>query len=141
MSLVQHGEHYEIPSIELAKWLERQPDRWWTVDGDPVLTGRVIFPCPGDELAVELRRINKPLLVSAKEDMADASGQRITADMLDQLIETAPYRLGDVTNPELTFYRWLSLCWKGSEADWELVEDPGATEASKRDLVRQRETR
>jgi hypothetical protein len=142
MSLVADGPHFELPSAELAKWLEQQPaDRWWTVDGDPLLTGRLSFPCPGDELATELRKINKPLLVSAKEEMTDAHGQLIQAEKLDDLVELAPYRLGDLSNLELKYYRWLSFCWKGSEIDWELVEDLETSEESRRELSSHRETR
>src|SRR5436309_12319138 len=111
MSLVANGPHFELRSTELAKWLEQQPaDRWWTVDGDPLLTGRLSFPCPGDELAAELRKINKLLLVSAKEEMTDAHGQLIPAEKLDKLVELAPYRLADLSNLELRYYRWLSFC-------------------------------
>src|SRR5438094_670211 len=36
--------HNKIASSELAAWLEQQgTDRWWTVDGDPLLTGRLIL--------------------------------------------------------------------------------------------------
>jgi hypothetical protein len=39
--------HYTIASSELASWLEMQgTDRWWSVDGDPLLTGRLSLPCP-----------------------------------------------------------------------------------------------
>ena len=35
MESIQAGRHYEIPSPELAKWLEEQgAENWWTVDGD-----------------------------------------------------------------------------------------------------------
>ena len=142
MSLVANGPHFELRSAELAKWLEQQPaDRWWTVDGDPLLTGRLSFPCPGDELAAELRRIDRLLLVSAKEETIDARGQLISAENLDDLVELSPYRLGDLSNLEVKYYRWLSLCWKGSETDWELVEDLETSEESKHELPSRRETR
>jgi hypothetical protein len=140
MSLYEDGRHRPLKSTELAQWLEGQPDRWWTVDGDPLLTGRISFPCPGDELAAELRKINKPLLVSAKESMTQMP-EEITADNLDDFVEKAPYKLGDVTEPEVKYYRWLPLCWRGSEIDWELVEDLEGSEDSKSDLLRHRESR
>ena len=66
---IRAGPHYEVAAGELAAWLEQQgEDRWWTVDGDPLLTGRLAFPCPADELAPELRKIGRPLLVQAKKD-------------------------------------------------------------------------
>jgi hypothetical protein len=51
---IRGGPHYEVPSVELASWLEGLgPDRWWNVDGDPLLTGRLRFPCPAAGLAAE----------------------------------------------------------------------------------------
>ena len=68
MSSIQEGPHYEIQSSELAAWLEQQGvDLWWNVDGDPLLTGRLTFPCPADELSAELRKLNRALLVQAPE--------------------------------------------------------------------------
>src|SRR5207249_8593119 len=101
-------------------------DRWWNVDGDPLLTGRMTFPCPGDELATELRKIDRPLLVQAKKDDVDAKGQAISKDKLNELIGhfadilypfdpgQAPPRAGD---------RILYLCWKRLFDDWLLAED------------------
>src|ERR1017187_9367103 len=89
MESIQTGWHYEILSSELAKWLEeRAPDSWWNVDGDPLLTGRLSIPCPTDELASELRKINRPMLVAAKDD-PDAKGQAIDATKLDALTRLA----------------------------------------------------
>src|SRR5262249_30037535 len=63
---IRGGPHYELPSAELAAWLEeRGPDRWWNVDGDPLLTGRLTFPCPARHLAAALRSIPRPLLIQA----------------------------------------------------------------------------
>src|SRR3954468_24859301 len=87
MGEILNGPHYEIPSPELAIWLEQQgEDRWWNVDGDPLLTGRLTFPCPADELAAELRRIGRPLLVQAKQDDVDAKGQVIDASRLSEAV-------------------------------------------------------
>lgn len=142
---IRAGPHYEISSSDLAAWLEQQGvDRWWTVDGDPLLMGRLNFPCPADELAAELRKINKPLLLAEPEHVAsaqamEAKGQIISASDLDHVVqrvhvETESSRIQDA--------RWLYLCWKGSTAEWKLVEDVLTTESNRRDeLELQRERR
>ena len=48
---IDERPHYEIMSTELADWLDRQGDHWWSVTGDWFLGGRISMPCPGDELA------------------------------------------------------------------------------------------
>jgi hypothetical protein len=120
MSL-QDEPHYELPASALANWVERQGvDLWWSVDGDRLLGGLMPFPCPGDELAAQLRRLDRPLLVFDKCKNPEARGQVIGADRLDELVD----RLGhDVT----TEYRLLYLSWKGSETPWLLVEDRATT--------------
>ena|SRR5690242_12900105 len=78
--------HYKIASSELAAWLEAQgTDRWWNVDGDPLLTGRLSFPCPADELAAELRRINRTLLLQDRRKPPSGRGEPIVAADLDAL--------------------------------------------------------
>ena len=53
--------HYQLPTDALATWIEEQGTAtWWSVDGDPLLMERLDLPCPGDELASELRKIGKP---------------------------------------------------------------------------------
>ena len=134
---IRAGPHYEIHAAELAEWLEQQgTDTWWNVDGDPLLTGRLTFPCPADELAAELRKIDLPLLVQANKDDAGAKGQLIKKDRLDGLVGRfaegvavpdqgqAPPGGGD---------RVLYLCWKGSANDWLLVEDRETTEEMRAD--------
>jgi|SRR5579883_1632904 len=130
MSAIKQGPHYEIDSSELAAWLESQGvDRWWNVDGDPLLTGRVSFPCPADELAAELRAINRPLLLHAKNP--DAKGQRIDRTRLDELVSRLFGNLpangrGSVAWPsDRLFY----FCWKDSPYDWMLIEDSLTTKA------------
>jgi hypothetical protein len=84
--------HYTIASPELAAWLVGQgTDRWWNVDGDPLLTGRLSFPCPADELAADLRRIDRALLVQDRRTSPTGHGERIVAKDLDGLVT----RLGD----------------------------------------------
>jgi len=137
MSLVPYGPHYELPAEELAKWLEKQgADRWWTVDGDPLLTGRLSFPCPADELASELRSIAKPLLMADTRQKSAAKGQLVSANDLDSL---ASYTEGPqgYEEPLESRERWFHLSWKGQEPDWFLAEDLATTKLSKRDALEQ----
>ncbi len=129
---IRAGPHYEILSPELADWLERQgAELWWTVDGDPLLTGKLTFPCPADELAAALRAINRPLLVQAKMGDEGAVGQSIEANKLDEVVG----RLADTIHPigqaqpvpwggDRLFY----LCWKGAPHEWLLTEDSETAE-------------
>jgi hypothetical protein len=129
--------HFKIASAALAEWLERQGvDRWWNVDGDPLLTGRLSFPCPADELAAELRRLNRPLLVQDRSKSPSGRGQPITAQQLDALVT----RLGDdvkVNGPRPGWVndRMFFLCWEDREDDWLLVEDEETTERSRQDAA------
>jgi hypothetical protein len=52
-----------VAPAELARWLDAQPDTWWTVDGDPLLTSEADFPCPAQELSLALRKHTEMLLV------------------------------------------------------------------------------
>ena len=123
MESIQSGRHYEILSSELAKWLEeRAPDSWWNVDGDPLLTGRLSIPCPTDELASELRKINRPMLVAAKDD-PDAKGQAIDATKLDALTRLAGNPNSTGSLPLWVNDRFFDLSWKGSPQVWLLIED------------------
>jgi len=134
---IQHGPHYRIASAALADWLQQQGlDRWWNVDGDPILAGRLSFPCPVDELAAELRRLNRMLIVQGRPEDAAGRGQEITASDLDQLVT----RLGDnaqITGapPPWTNDRLFFLCWIGQEDEWLLVEDQETTERSREDAM------
>lgn len=139
MSLVAYGPHFELPSPELAKWLEQQgADCWWTVDGDPVLSGRLSFPCPGDELAAELRSINKPLLLAARDDKVSPQEEVITVSDLDELVGFTDGPDGFEVKKE-DRDRWFFLCWKGSEEDWFLQEDRLTSELVRKDALKQQE--
>jgi hypothetical protein len=124
MANILQRKHYELPSTELARWLEAQGG-WWNVDGDPLLTGRLPFPCPADELAHELRRLNRPLLVQAiHSEFAPEGRGRLTAE---QLGKVAVRYSGSLSGPgplsEFVNDRQLYLCWKGSQHEWLLIED------------------
>jgi hypothetical protein len=124
---IRGGPHYELSSAELAAWLEEQgPDRWWTVDGDPLLTGRMTFPCPARFLAAELRKIARPLLVQAKTDDNAAKGQPISKDKIDVVVERVGnnmHMIGGGEKQPWSQDRILYLCWKGSIDEWLLEED------------------
>jgi hypothetical protein len=123
MDCIQTGRHYEIHSAELAKWLEEKaPDSWWNVDGDPLLTGRLSIPCPTDELAAELRKLDRPLFVAAKDD-PNAKGQVIDATKLGELIRFAGNLNAPGPVPSWVNDRYFDLSWKGSPQVWLLIED------------------
>ena len=135
--------HFTIASTELADWLEGQgTDRWWNVDGDPLLTGRLSFPCPADELAEELRRLNQTLLIQDRRKPPLGQGERITAGDLDALVT----RLGDnlETNGPRSAWarnRLFYLCWQDRADEWLLVEDEETTERSREDAALAQGTR
>jgi hypothetical protein len=127
---IRSRPHYELAADDLAAWLETQGnDRWWSVDGDPLLTGRLDFPCPADELAAELRQIGQPLLVQARMEDTQANGHRIGPDKLDAVAERIADNLQLIREGQLPAWsrdRLLYLCWKGSTDDWLLCEDSEA---------------
>jgi hypothetical protein len=136
MPSIVNGPHYEIASPELAEWLEQQgKDRWWIVDGDPLLTGLLEFPCPADELAPELRRLDRAILVQAKT--SEAKGQQIDRNQLDRLVS----RFYENTHtsgheyPPWARDRFLYLCWKLSGNEWMLAEDSVTTRQNQADVA------
>ncbi len=136
MANIVDGPHYEIHASELAAWLEQQgKDRWWNVDGDPLLTRLLEFPCPADELAEELRRLSRPLLI--RVETPNAKGQKIDRNQLDALVlrfyETT-HTVGLDRSP-WGANRFLYLGWKGASNDWLLAEDNVTTEQSQADAA------
>ncbi len=126
MESIANGPHYELHSAELARWLEElAPDSWWYEDGDPLLAGRVFFPCRNNELASELRKINKPLLVQAPPYESEAKGQAIVAHQISSLIARLTDHLRSEDDlPPFAQDLWLYLRWR----------DRGATGRSSRTL-------
>jgi hypothetical protein len=105
----------ELPAAELANWLDKQnPDVWWLVDGDPLLTGNLSFPCPSDVLAKELRRLNRPVLLIPSEDVKRSSGP-ISSNDLDSLVR----KEGD-RDERMFLFRWTQF---PSYDNWMLIED------------------
>ena len=132
---IQFEPHFEVPSAELAAWIEKQGTSvWWNVDGDPLLTDQVPFPCPGDEFAEALRRVNRPLLIQDPKKRQDAKGQLIGEADLDSVVD----RLGNNVQypgakPLWADDRAFYCCWKGSENVWLLAEDKETSAANERD--------
>ena len=100
----------------------------------PVARGTDELPAPGDELAAELRRLDRRLFVFDKCRNPEARGQVIGADQLDELVD----RLGDDV---ATADRLLYLSWKGSDEPWLLIEDRKTTESERAEMAVQGETR
>jgi hypothetical protein len=110
---VKSQPHYTVPAAELARWIESQPDKWWSVDGDTHLMSVLDFPCPGDELAPALRRVGKDLVIYDKAPASASRGERIGADRLTALAETGPRKRRMI----------FRLSWCDSEVQWLLLED------------------
>jgi len=113
--------HYKISPSDLADWLdERAPASSWSVDGDPLLTALVDFPCPTDELSLQLRQLDRALFLHAPGDQ-DAFGQKTGWESIDALVvDTA------VTQEEGSpKSRSLTLCWEDDVDEWVLYEDIG----------------
>ncbi len=111
------GTHeLRMSSVQLADWLDAQgEDRWWMVDGDPLLTSRVSFPTTGDILAAKLRALNKPLLL-----LGFPGGRSSSPDDLD------PY--ADTDNPRQE--RIFRVRWDDGDYsdEWLLSEDKESPE-------------
>lgn len=112
--------YYTIKAENLANWLDDQPDSWWIVDGDPVLTSHVDFPCPSEELSAELRRVNKPLRMFDPREGSKAQGEAVPIEQLDDMADT------DNNSQARTYL----LCWDGDDIQWLLAEDPDAAKES-----------
>jgi hypothetical protein len=110
---VKEKPHYKVSAKSLADWLETQPDKWWSVDGDPLLTSTVDFPCPSDELAPVIRRVGTDLLIQDQNANSAAHGQGIAPNELDKLADTSNRKRRKI----------FRLCWVGSDVDWLLLED------------------
>ncbi len=52
-----------IDTVTFADWLEANPSRQWSVDGEETLAERVSFPCSGVELGAALRKTGREKLV------------------------------------------------------------------------------
>ena len=105
--------HYTLIAENLAEWIESQPEAWWLVDGDPELNSTVDFPCPSDELAPEIRKFGRKILVKDWNPQSQARGEEIAGDKLNHLYATTPR----------SHRKLFQMCWEGSDIDWLLIED------------------
>jgi hypothetical protein len=108
--------HFEVEAKDLAAWLDTQgPTCWWSVDGDPRLTGELSFPCPSDDLAAKLREVDEPLILFDPKERTESLGQRVDIKDLEGLTYT----------DEETHNRLFRLGWKLAkrDSDWLLAED------------------
>ncbi len=108
--------YYSIHAEQLADWLDEQPESWWSVDGDPVLTSHVDFPCPSDELSKELRSLGKSLRMFDPHAGSEAHGEALSIEQLNGLADTN-------NNSQARTYL---LSWDGDDIQWLLAEYPGA---------------
>jgi len=122
MSIRQRA-HYRLTTSELAQWLDQQGDDcWWSIDGDPLLTGLVSLPCPSGELAEALRQIRIPLLLQDKDNNSQAAGQSVLAEDLDRLAVT------DNQGNRSFLLGWAHA--PASDLGWLLVEDRETAQSS-----------
>lgn len=106
--------HVRVRAGELAAWLEAQDEEsWWTVDGDPLLTGRVAFPCPAATLAETLRRLKREMLLAVSKRVPLHQVRTVDREELGSLVEHDP-----------DGNRVLQLSWEeGPDFVWLLIED------------------
>ncbi len=132
---IQSGPHFELHSAELAAWIEEQGTAvWWNVDGETVLTDRVAFPCPGDELAEELRRLNRLLLIQDPQNRDIADGREVGAAELDSLVDILGNNVKyEGEKPVWADDRILYCCWKDTGEEWLLSEDKETSKSNEQD--------
>jgi hypothetical protein len=105
--------HYTLPAAALTDWIDSQPDKWWSVDGDPQMMEVVDFPCPSDELSPAIRDVGKDLLVFDRTPGSHARGEKIGAERLTELADTSNRK-----------HRMIFLMsWIDSDEEWLLIED------------------
>jgi hypothetical protein len=110
---VRQKPHYTLQAATLAQWIEGQPDKWWSVDGDPLLGAVLDFPCPSDEIGPMIRKVGRNLLVKDKNPASLAHGEVVGRDKLDELSEIS----------KRGHQKILNLSWDDSDVDWLLLED------------------
>ena len=135
---ISERPHYEIASTDLAEWLERQGDSWWSVAGDWFLGGRIYMPCPGENLATELRFLDLPMLVEDRRRGPKGNGEKIGPDEVDALVQSSGavdrYVLEEGEEKPVWFdNRILFICWKDRPAECVLEEDLETTLSERAD--------
>lgn len=117
---------FDLTADELAKWIERQGDAsWWSVDGDPLLTGIQSVPCSSSQLAEAVRLLGKALFISKDDSVLEQATDAVgptTASDLDNFVKLEK-TIGD--NQEEYENRKLIFKWKDREYPdvWYLLED------------------
>jgi len=123
---MNHGKYaVEVSSYRLADWLDGQPGSWWYVDGDPLLTSEVDFPCPNEELSQALRRHKSTILVFPRFPAESKVGRAPEPPDLDELADTE--------NPRKE--KKILAAWNGSDIEWLLSEDKFMAEEARRTAV------
>jgi hypothetical protein len=130
MALTDHP-HAELPAGVLADWLEQHSDRWWTVDGDPLLGGLLDLPAPGDELAEQVRRVGRPLWVGLPSGPPEVRNPIRTPEELTPFVQ----RWEHYSYPDEWLERLLYLKWQDKPEEWLLIEDSATTEGEARDAA------
>ena len=115
----------------------------WRINGNGRLTGtgRIFSPCTGDELAAELRRVNRPLLVRDQSDNPLARGQLLDRTRLDELARRREdlFPTSDGRKFPWSDNRWFLVSWDDLDFEWMLVEDLETTEYERLDALAEQE--
>ena len=111
---IKDKPHYTIDTAQLANWLRNSGEEsWWTVDGDPILTERLNFPCPGPEISEVLQTLDGGLLFLDPQKAETANGQGIDSDELGKHVTT------DEEGDRVLQFAWENI----PDANWLLIED------------------
>lgn len=108
---IKNLAHNTISTAELADWLDTQPEKWWSVDGEFFLMSVLDFPCPTDELSPVIRGLNKTALVH--NPVTNSHGEKISRDQLSLLGNTH-------SRSKRPIY---AMSWDDSDEVWLLMED------------------
>ncbi len=109
---IKDRPHYTVSAKTLAEWIERQPEKWWSVDGDMYLMSVVSFPCPGDEIVPAILKRGTNLLLRAKRPDSRANGEEIATERLDgEAFSTKHHE------------KLLLLSWADADDEWLLLDD------------------
>jgi hypothetical protein len=122
MTLVDTTPYYQVSAQDLASWLVKNAqDASWSVDGDNLLTSRLDFPCPTEELAKELERIGGEMFVRAPANETGGIGETIGQDRLDAIVRHERATQSD----DAPTSRALYLRWDDQDVseEWVLIED------------------
>ncbi len=109
MSVTDQAKTYETSAAALGAWLRANGgESWWSIDGDPDLTGKMSFPSSTEDLAAALEeRGDAVLLLSASSTLRAPVG---------------PAEVEKAVMKDTAGNRVLQLSWPGGEA-WLLIED------------------